>query len=458
MDISQELLSRYVDGQVTAEELQAVEQARMDDPHVAMELDEQEMLGELFGEIAPESVSEECLERLYALDFASSAANFEAIPATPIRRIRWVGMLTAAAAILLAVVGIFQMSHKPEITLRDFARLSLDADGAVLRTDRADTIRMVTGDSIIVGPRERVTYFDEQGARVILMAETRIMLGDPRHGELLSLDRGTALLTVRDSAEKRIVEAAGFVIESHGAEFGIRVSGLTASASGFSGSGHSASVTVAVRSGRCEVRARDASGDDSGETVEALWCVRLQTGARLERSRIWESPLYAEMLEERGHELLAGFYSNESGVRAILDYEWSRIHPSGSGSELEMVVTANEIASVARWLVFRVETSSDTVFELVRTRPLSDKPGFAEESIVRSPLVAAGKRVVAMSLAAFDSDEAETRLVKVARSRSQLVRLRLRATNKTNTNNHSFKVSASLWSARPPAEGAEVVR
>lgn len=486
MDINQELLSRYVDGQVTAAELQAVEQARLDDPHVSMELDEQEMLVELFGDIDPESVSEECLERLYALDSASSAVEFEAIPATPIRRIPWASALAAAAAVLLAVVGIFQLAHKPDVTLHDFARMTLSADGAVLRTDRAETVQMVMGDAIVVGPRERVTYLDEQGARVILMPETRITLGDPRESELLSLDRGTALLTVLDRAETRVVEAGGFRVESLGAEFGIRVVDQSTRAAGFSmfrtavARSEGNAVTVAVRSGRCQVRAVDGSrsgSSESDETVEALWCVRLRPGAQIERSRIWESPLYAELLGERGHELLAGFYSNESGVRSIRNYKWNRI-----GAELEMVVTANEIASVARWLVFEAAIETNMRFELVRTRPLSDKPGYAEESIIRSPKVAAGTHVVALSLAALDGAAAETRTVKVAPSRSQLVRLRLRgivsgtnskiasgagqasdSINKSDTNNVNFEashfeLSASLWSARPPAEGAEVVR
>ena len=171
-----------------------------------------------------------------------------------------------------------------------------DAYGNEVDTDRAETVRMVAGDSISVGPRERVTYLDDQGARVILMPESRVTLGDPREGELLALDRGTALLTVRDRAEKRVIEAGGFVIESHGAEFGVRVQDGSARAAGVAlRSDSGAAVMVAVRSGRCAVRASGES-ESSNETVEALWCVQLREGAQLERSRIWESPLYSKLL------------------------------------------------------------------------------------------------------------------------------------------------------------------
>jgi len=444
MDVNSELISRYADGQVTPEERAAVEAALRDDPQAAIEFDELEALGELFGHVEPESVSEECLEALYALDQAPAPA-FERVAVAPVRSIAWGGWVAAAAAIFLAVYGIFQLTHRPEVTLRDFARLTLDSQGAVVKTERLDAVTRRSGDPIVAGPRQRITYRDPLGARVVLMPESRIDLGDPRDGELFDLREGTALLTVYDSADPRVVQAGGYRVRSHGADFGVRVTGAAVRSAGVAAASAAPQVIVAVRSGRCEV------GENGGrEQVDALWSVTLRRGAPAARSRLWESPLFDALLEGRGHPILPGFYSSEAGVRAILPYEWDRVSPT----EFELVVSATESVAVARWFVAEVELAEPSALEMIRTRPLRGGERAAVEATVSTSVVPAGRHVVAIPLDAFDAPDARTRRVEVPVECSRLVRLRLRSQNEKSPLN----IKASLWSARPPADAPEVVR
>jgi len=68
--------------------------------------------------------------------------------------------------------------------------------------------------------------------------------------------------------------------------------------------------------------------------------------------------------------------------------------------------------------------------------------------------VPAGRHVVAFPVDSFDAPDARVRTVEVPEERSRLVRLRLRGEN----DEIRFKIKASLWSARPPADASEVVR
>ncbi|MHC4938843.1 MAG: anti-sigma factor family protein [Planctomycetota bacterium] len=450
MDVTPELISLYADGQATPEECAAVEAALRDDPQAAIELDELKVLEELFGAVEPETVSEDCLEKLYSLDQASYAAAragepaFERVELAPVRRIAWGGWAAAAAAVFLAVYGLLQLSHDPEVTLRDFARLTLDADGNVVKTERLEAVTKKSGDAIAAGPQQRITYRDPLGARVVLMPNSSVEIGDPRKGDLLELQEGTALLTVYDSAEPRAVHAGGYVVRSHGANYGVRVIGRELRGAG-AAKGTAPKVTVAVRTGSCEVGENGAR-----QQVDASWCVTLRRGKPAERARIWESPLYAQLLEGRGHEIIAGFFSTEAGVRQILPYEWDREGPG----EFSMLVSAHEAAAVAQWLIAEVELQKPTALELIRTRPLRGGERAAVQASVATPVVPAGRHVVAIPLDALDAPETVVTDVEVPVARSYLVELRLR----TKTDKSPLKIKVSLWSARPPAGTSEVVR
>jgi len=505
MDVNRELISRYADAQVSAEERKLAEAQLRDDPQASLDLDDYQLIEELFGHIEPESVSDECIERLYAIDGAYAAANapgsssgadsaeiaklpaFEAIQVAPVRRIRWVGWAAAAAAVFLAAVGITQLTYKPEVRLQEFARLSLDATGALVKTERLASLTLRTGAELVTGPRERITYRDELGARVVLMPESRLELGDPRNGEIIELLSGTVLLTVRDSDEERLVSAGEYTVRSHGADFAVRVkpgvdraAGATLSSTG---SAHGPQLTVAVRVGRCEV---GTNGDR--QPVEALWRVVLRRGAPAERSRIWEGPLFRNLMQARGatgagglmgpgwltgpggREILPGFFSGEAGVRAIRLHGWRRV----SASEHELVISDNQAASVASWLVFESVLDSPTRLELVMVRPISVEGGsveggslegggqgspedgarYAVETVVTTPYVPQGRHVVAIPLESFQGPEARKQKIQIPASRSRLVRLRLRSVDK----DRQFGLERSLWSARPPASNSEVIR
>ena len=473
MDLSRELTSRYADGQVTEQERLLVEGQLADDPRASLDLDEYKLIEDLFGHADPESVSDECLERLYALDHASDAPSFERIQLAPIKHFRWGGWAAAAAAVLLAFVGISRLTHKPDVTLRDFARLSLDADGAVLKTESLAAVTLRTGAELVAGPRERITYRDALGARVVLMPDSRLTLGDPREGELFELDAGTALLTVYDGEDERLVRAGRYLIRSQGADFGVRVNGSeTRSAgaalagSGLWGSG-APQVTVAVRAGYCEVTRSDAGqsdADQSGdrEQIEAQWRVVLRHGSPAERSRLWEDPLFHKLLRpSRDREILPGFYAGEAGVRPIRLHGWNRI----SAHEHELVVSDNQAASVANWLVFEVSLKQASALELIMTRPLRGKPGSnvrsAEETVVQTPVVPAGRRIVAIPLDSLNGVDATRREIEIRADRSRLVRLRLRlllgAVEQSN-NRNALDIKASLWSARPPAKASKAIK
>jgi len=457
MDVNRELISRYADGQATEEERKLVEAQLRDDPQSSLDLDEYRLVEELFGHVEPESVSEECLERLYAVDGpalvvdSKGAPAFERISVAPVRRIRWGSWAAAAAAIFLAVVGVTQLTYKPDVQLRDFARLSLDATGAVVKTERLATVSLQSGDELVAGPRERITYRDELGARVVLMPESRLELGDPREGEIMELTDGTALLTLRDSAEERLVQAGGYTVHSHGADFAVRVRAGDARAAGASLNSASPQVVVAVRAGSCEV---GTNGDR--QPIEALWSVVLQRGTPAERTRIWEGPLFNSLMEQSGRELLAGYYSGEAGVRSIRPHGWSRV----SAREQELVVLDNEAASVASWIVIEAELDQPGALEIAMLRPLREQAEDgaparkAVEKTLRTPIVPAGRQVLAIALNSFQGAEVGTRTFEIPGSRSRLVRLRLRAVD----NDRKINVKRSLWSARPPAHGVSLIR
>jgi len=466
MDLNRELTSRYADGQVTDEERLLIEERLAGDsedcdPQAALDLDDYKLIEDLFGHVEPESISDECREHLYALDRATAldgatgAPAFERVEVPQIKRFRWGGWAAAAAAILLAFVGISQLAHKPEITLRDFARLSLDAEGEVVKTERLEAVTFRTGEEVIAGPRQRITYRDPLGARVVLMPESRLALGDPREGELLDLKSGTVLLTVYDGDDMRVVRAGRYAVRSQGAEFGVRVNGgsETRSAGASLKTGESPQVTVAVRAGYCEV---GTNGD--AEPVEADWRVVLRPGSPVERSRIWEDELFRSFMEnDKRREILPGFFSGEAGVYSIRLFGWNRLAPH----EHELVVSDNEAASVASWIVFEVALKQASALELIMTRPLRDKPGvtghraeghWAQETVVKTPVVPAGRRVVAIPLDSLAN--ATPREIPIRADRSRLVRMRLRASNDKN----ALEIKASLWSARPPATASEVIK
>ncbi|MHC4819511.1 MAG: hypothetical protein ACYTF8_15810, partial [Planctomycetota bacterium] len=138
------MLSLYVDGQLSAEEAEAVEKAVSRDPALASQLEEFKMLEELFGQVEPDEIPDELRERLYGLGRVRPLSRFEPVETAPVARPSWLNWAVAAAALVLVAVGIRTLAHKPEVVLKDFARMTLDgASGRATdtRTSKEVTVR-----------------------------------------------------------------------------------------------------------------------------------------------------------------------------------------------------------------------------------------------------------------------------------------------------------------------------
>ena len=226
--VNSELISSYVDGQLSPEDRQAVERAIEADPVLAAELEDFQDLEALFGHIDPEPVSGELKEKLYALDPVPALAGFEA-HSPEIVRIEprgWQHWATAAAALLLVAVGAFKLLDRAEVVLQSFARMDVDRDSGSL-VDFRDVAQVTfkEGDRIETEDAERVSFRFGDGSEVVLLPGSVLRLKDGEDGALFDLEEGTVLCTLIMQGQDRSIEAAGYPITGDDAVFGIRVEG-----------------------------------------------------------------------------------------------------------------------------------------------------------------------------------------------------------------------------------------
>jgi hypothetical protein len=448
MTVSAELLSLYVDGQLTAEEAEAVEEAVRHDPALASQLEEFKMLEELFGGVEPDEVPDELRERLYGLGQVTPLSHFEAVEAASVSRRSWVNWALAAAALVLVAVGIRTLAHKPEVVLKDFSRMTVDAaSGRATDTRILKEVTVRAGDTLKAGPHERLSFRTLAGDVVVLLPGGALEVGDPRDGQIFELARGTVLCTVLRRKEPRTAEAGDYTVRvQREAHFGVRMEGAAIKPAGV-GSGGAARVTVAVSLGSVEV---GRNGDR--REVRAYERVTLQRGAAARATHAAADPMYHHLMRSpfRRHtsEILPGYFSGESGVVSVPRWRWG-----DDGAARTLVLTdGGREAAHATHLVLYVRASRPGPLLLTRVRPHGD--GLAETVTVRTAPVGTDWTVIAVPRAAFRGPDAERKTRKISVWFSRLVRLELRPTEPDVT----IDIRASLWAGRPPTEVPEVVR
>ena len=447
MIVSPELLSLYVDGQLTSEEAAAVEAAVRLDPALASQFEEFKMLQELFGGVEPDEVSAELRERLYGLGQVTPLRHFEAVAATPVARRSFFNWAAAAAALVLVVVGIRTLAHKPEVVLKDFSRMTIDAaSGRATDTRILKEVTFRAGETLKAGPHERLSFRTLAGDVVVLLPGGALEVGDPRDGEILELGRGTVLCTVLSRSESRTVRAGDYTVRvQREAHFGVRMDGAAIKPAGV-GSGGAPRVTVAVSLGSVEV---GRNGDR--RQVRAYERVTLQRGAAARATHAAADPMYGVLMRSfRRHtsEILPGYFSGESGVLSVPRWRWSE-----DGQARTLVLTdGGREAAYATHLVLYVRASRPGPLRLTRVRPHGD--GLAETVTVRTDPVGTDWTVIAVPRAAFRGPDAERKTRKISVWFSRLVRLELRPTEPDVT----IDIKASLWAGRPPTEVPEVDR
>jgi hypothetical protein len=447
MTVSAELLSLYVDGQLSAEEAEAVEEAVSRDPALASQLEEFKMLEELFGRVEPDEVPDELRERLHGLGRVQPLSRFEALETAPVRRPSWLNWAVAAAALVLVAVGIRTLAHKPEVVLKDFARMTLDAtSGRATDTRTSKEVTVRAGDTLKAGPHERLSFRTLAGDLVVLLPGSALEVGDPRDGEIFELARGTVLCTVLRRDERRTVAAGNYTVRvQREAHFGVRLEGTAVKPAGV-GSGAAARITVAVSLGAVEV---GRNGDR--REVKAYERVTLQRGAAVRATHAAADPMYRDLMHSfRRHtaEILPGYFRGESGVATVLRSRW--VEDDGA---LTLVLTdGGREAAYASHLVLQVRASRPGPLLLTRVRPLSESR--AEAVTVRTAPVGTDWTVIAVPRAAFRDPAAERKERRISVWFNRLVRLELRPTEPDVT----IDIKASLWAGRPPTEVPEVVR
>jgi anti-sigma factor RsiW len=446
MTVSAELLSLYVDGQLSAEEAEAVEEAVRRDPALASQLEEFKMLEELFGRGEPEEVPDELRERLYGLGRVTPLARFEAVETAPVARRSWLNWAVAAAALVLVAFGIRALAHKPEVVLKDFSRMTLDAaSGRALDTRTSKEVTVRAGDTLKAGPHERLSFRTLAGDLVVLLPGGALEVGDPRDGEIFELGRGTVLCTVLRREEPRKVEAGGYTVHvRREAHFGVRLEGAAVKAAGVGG--RAARVTVAVSLGSVEV---GRNGDR--QEVKAYQRVTLQPGVAAQATHAAADPMYRDLMHAfRRHsaELIPGYFSGESGVVSVRRDRWVE----EEGAHTLALTSGGREAAHATHLVLHVRASRPGPLLLTKVRPIGK--GRAEAVTVRTAPVGKDWTVIAVPRAAFRDPAAERKERRISVWFEKLVRLELRPTEP----GVKIDIKASLWAGRPPTEVAEVVR
>ncbi len=434
MNLTPELLSAYVDGELEPELARQVEAQLVNDEDSRAAVEDLTLLGELFGEIEGEPVGSEMLARLTALRPVPTQAAFEMVAATPVRRRSWIDRGMAIAALLLVAVGLGVLLHRPEVVLEDYALQSLDAAGRVVDTKHKGKLVLRAGDPVRTGPAERISYRTADGAVVVLMPDGALEVGDPGERVLFELTMGTVLCTVHDRGEVRHALAGPFRIHADGADCGVRIDGAMVRTAG-AGVGREAEITVAVRSGLIEV------GENGGrERLAASERVVLRRGAAALRSKAWQDPIYLALMRRAGREIVPGYFDAEGGVVAIPQRSWIR----GDLGALVHVISDLAAAEAARYLVLHVEAPRPMRLLVTRLAPYAETVGLAEASTVE----VAGPGVVAIPLARFDGPLALKQQRAVPAGRSSLMRIEVRSAE----GDVPFALRGSLWAARPQSD------
>jgi len=444
-ELTPELLSRYVDGEVTAEEAAAVRAALEGDVDAQAALDELLMVDALFGRIEPEPISPDLRRRLQELRSVPRLVEFRAAPvASPRPRAvgTWIG---AVAAAVLAAVGVVRLATRVEVTLPLVSRVALDETGGRARAmeTRRDVV-LRAGARLSTGPRERLSLRFADESEVVLLPEAEMVVGDPAE-RLFALERGAALVKLRMTERQRTIEAAGVPIVADNAVFGVRIDGPVARPMG-AAAAPAPLLTIAVTLGALGVRR-----GGTWETVGAGERVRLGGGAVVERTPAWRDELYAQLLRvfraPSGGEIAAGYFAAEKDVFEIPADRWAR-----EGDRLVYVIPDGwEVPGRSTHLVLEARAARGG--EALLTRVLPASGGIAATATVRAGALGRDWTVLAVPLVAFDAPTAERGERPVPESRSRLARLELRADSGT-----AIEIACCLWAARPPAETSEVLR
>jgi len=449
MDVTSELISRYADGAVAPEEAAKVEEAVARDPLLASELEDFRLVAGLFGHLEPEEVSKGLEQRLYSLDAAAPAVGFKLVqraPAPP--RISRQAKVAAIAAAALLAVGVLKMTSRPDVVLRDVARLVVgpNPDGRLTDIRRLSEVTVKAGETLRAEEGERLSFRTVAGDRVTLLPGGALSIGDPRDGEIFELERGTTLCSVLAHAAARTVVAGPYRIRvTREAHFGVRISGAQVRPAGAAPGG--AEVTVTVSLGAVEVL-KNGDKETLTECERAVFSANGET-----KTHAGGDPVYAELMRsyrEFSREIVPGYFTGEPGVAPIAQ----RWVGQPDGSALLAVSDVDDVALRATHLVLRVRASESGPVRLTRIRPLADRPGEAEMATLTLPAVGQEWTVVAVRRADFDGPLAEKTVRTVGKDRSQLVRFELKA----SAERARVEVQSSLWAARPPVESLEVVR
>jgi len=439
MDVTSELLSRYADGQVAPEEAAAVEEAIVQDPALAAELEDFEALAGLFGDLEPEEVSPELSKRLYALDTVAPAKGFRLVPVAPAPpRISWAGRAAALAALVLLAIGVLKFTARPDVVLLDVKHLAVGADGHLTDIRRFPEMTVKAGVTLVAEEGEQLSFRTVEGDRVTLLAGGAVAIGNPADGEIFELERGTTLCSVLKRDTPRTVRAGPYRIRvTREAHFGVRVSEADVRPAGGAIADPEVSVTVSL--GAVEVL---KNGDH--ETIGA--CERAVFTARGEKHMHAASdPMYFDLMRmyrEHSRELIPGYFTGEPGV-APIPQRWEG---QPDGRTVLAISDMDEVAVRASYLVLKVRASVPGPIRLTRIRPLADRPGEAETSTLLVPAVGQEWTVIAVRRDAFDGPSAEKGVRVVGEARSRLVRF------EASAERARVDVQSSLWAARPPVE------
>ena len=447
-DVTAELLSRYADGEVTADERSQVEQLLASDPAAATLLEDFTDLDELFAPSQADPVSDELSEKLYALGRKQPLEAFQPAPMTAGGGRPWTGRLLAAAAAILAVIGIFQLTYRHPLEVTGYTRQVLDANGRVIKTERLGSVRMAVGETLTSKAGERVSAWLPGGNMVVLVGDAEIELLDPREREIFEVRRGTALCTVAEEKEPLSVLAAGYTISADRAYFGVRVRAAGARPAGASFSTAEAEVTVAVSRGSLTVQE-----DGMREKLAAGERVVFRNGAPAVRTQAWRDPIYAHLLRSfrvGAIEVVPGYFEGEAGVLSVPASSWAR---ADDGRRV-LTLSPDKHAGAVHYLVMYARASKPTRLNVTRVRPFQNS-STAETTTVQTGEVGTDWTVVFVPKAAFDKvPETERGERKIPAGRSGLMRLELHPAIADVT----FELKSSVWAARPPADHSEEVR
>ncbi|MFQ5844933.1 MAG: zf-HC2 domain-containing protein [Planctomycetota bacterium] len=441
MDLNEELISLYADGELSTEDAAAVEGALESNPALREALEEMRLLDRLFGagEAEAEAVSDGLRERLHELKPVQTLSGFEPVAGAERQRPSGLGAAAAAAAVVVAVV-VLQLRGGAEVVLQHYTRLAVQGTGVaggatVKEIESSPQLKLRAGDRVTAGPAERVQFRLPNGSEIILLPGATVQLDDPAERVLGELERGAMLVTVHQEGALLSLGAGGYAVYANRATFGVRVRNGTSTA----GPAVAREVSIAVGRGTLEV---DLGGDR--KSVSHGQRVVLRRGRQPEWSPAWKDDLFLPLLrafERLGREIIPGYFDTEAGVTVIPNRRWT-----GEARRRELTLS-DESAGAARHLVLHVRAARPTPLLLTRVKPTAEN--LAETSTVETDVVGTDWCVISVPVAAFDGPEARKGKRRLLRNRSRWVRLDLMAVDA----GVEFELKASLWAARPPLTG-----